>query len=167
MKLLSLWEPWATLMALGAKRIETRSWSTSYRGWLAIQASKGGLSREDLRMQCLDPVFYKALGFETQVQPLNWREAFPFGKIVAVVYLRACSRTQWLREPAGAEVIGADLMTEQEQEFGDYSDGRYGWVTDSLFRLPEPLPFKAKQGLADVPADVVEQIRGQWKGAPR
>lgn len=28
MKLLSLWEPWATLMAIGAKRIETRSWQT-------------------------------------------------------------------------------------------------------------------------------------------
>ena len=37
-KLISLWEPWATLMAIGAKRIETRSWRTPYRGWLAIQA---------------------------------------------------------------------------------------------------------------------------------
>lgn len=40
MKLISLWEPWASLMAIGAKKIETRSWATSYRGWLAIHAAK-------------------------------------------------------------------------------------------------------------------------------
>lgn len=41
MKALSLTQPWATLVAIGAKKIETRSWSTSYRGPVAIHASKG------------------------------------------------------------------------------------------------------------------------------
>ncbi len=45
MKALTVMQPWATLVALGAKRIETRSWSTSYRGPLAIHAS-GRISRE-------------------------------------------------------------------------------------------------------------------------
>lgn len=40
MKTLSLLQPWATLVAIRAKRIETCSWSTSYRGPLAIHASK-------------------------------------------------------------------------------------------------------------------------------
>lgn len=40
MKALTLWQPWATLVALGVKTIETRSWSTSYRGPLAIHAAK-------------------------------------------------------------------------------------------------------------------------------
>lgn len=40
MKALSLTQPWASLVAIGAKRIETRSWSTSYRGLVAIHASK-------------------------------------------------------------------------------------------------------------------------------
>lgn len=38
-KTLSLWQPWASLVALGVKTIETRSWSTEYRGPLAIHAS--------------------------------------------------------------------------------------------------------------------------------
>lgn len=42
MKALTLHQPWASLVALGVKRIETRSWSTSYRGALAIHA---GLKR--------------------------------------------------------------------------------------------------------------------------
>src|SRR5258708_5270609 len=39
-KALTLWQPWASLIAVGAKTIETRSWSTSYRGPLAIHAAK-------------------------------------------------------------------------------------------------------------------------------
>lgn len=39
MKALTLHQPWASLIAIGAKRIETRSWATSYRGPLAIHAA--------------------------------------------------------------------------------------------------------------------------------
>lgn len=40
MKVLSIIEPWASLIANGKKSIETRSWKTSYRGELYIHASK-------------------------------------------------------------------------------------------------------------------------------
>jgi activating signal cointegrator 1 len=36
---LTLWQPWASLVALGVKTIETRSWSTKYRGPIAIHAA--------------------------------------------------------------------------------------------------------------------------------
>lgn len=39
MKVLTLHQPWASLVALGVKTIETRSWSTAYRGPLAIHAA--------------------------------------------------------------------------------------------------------------------------------
>jgi activating signal cointegrator 1 len=39
MKALTLHQPYATLIALGIKTIETRSWRTKYRGPLAIHAS--------------------------------------------------------------------------------------------------------------------------------
>ena len=32
MKAPSLWQPWASAIAVGAKRVETRSWPTNYRG---------------------------------------------------------------------------------------------------------------------------------------
>lgn len=40
MKALSLQQPWANLIADGFKTIETRKWTTSYRGPLLILASK-------------------------------------------------------------------------------------------------------------------------------
>ncbi len=41
MKALTLTQPWAHLVAVGAKRVETRSWPTPYRGPLAIHAAQG------------------------------------------------------------------------------------------------------------------------------
>ena len=40
MKALTVRQPWASLIAAGVKTIETRSWSTKYRGPLAIHAGK-------------------------------------------------------------------------------------------------------------------------------
>lgn len=40
MKALTLHQPWASLIAAGVKTIETRSWSTRYRGPLAVHAGK-------------------------------------------------------------------------------------------------------------------------------
>lgn len=40
MKCLSTIDPFATLIAIQEKKIETRSWKTNYRGKIAIHASK-------------------------------------------------------------------------------------------------------------------------------
>lgn len=47
MKVLSIIEPWATLIKEGKKVIETRSWKTSYRGELYIHASNKKIKRSD------------------------------------------------------------------------------------------------------------------------
>lgn len=39
MKALSLWQPWASLIADGRKKIETRHWVLNYRGPLVIHAA--------------------------------------------------------------------------------------------------------------------------------
>jgi hypothetical protein len=41
MKILSIRQPWATLIVRGIKDIENRSWATRYRGPLLIHASQG------------------------------------------------------------------------------------------------------------------------------
>lgn len=155
MKLISLWEPWATLMAIGAKRIETRSWRTPYRGWLAIQASKGGLSKRNLADCLEEPAFKLALAGET-LSP---------SCIVAVVRMVDCCPMEDRGCLPGVFRDYPELDTPQEREFGDFHEGRWGWVTEDLFRLPTPIPFRAKQGLCDVPAEIVFELRRQWKQA--
>jgi len=60
MKAISLWEPWATAIAIGAKKIETRSWATSYRGPLAIHAAKLASHAPGIYAPLLRPVFAAA-----------------------------------------------------------------------------------------------------------
>lgn len=168
MKLLSLWEPWATLMAVGAKKIETRSWGTHYRGWLAIQAAKCWNAEcqrwvcEDVFVNALEP-HYKTGHADDGEWLGEMKRLLPRGHIVAVVKLIECCPTEArICVPCVFDEY-REMDTPQERAFGDYSAGRYGWVTGELFRLPEPIPFKAKQGLCDVPIDVVSEIQRQHK----
>lgn len=152
----SLTQPWATLVALGAKKIETRSWSTSYRGEILIHAAKG-FPREVQEM-CADEPFLavlKAAGFT------NTKE-LPRGVIVAVARLVAVKRTEEIR----------CVASEQEQAFGDYSPNRYGWLLADVRALKTPVPAAhvdrdgstkpgGALGLWSVPQVLIDLIAGQ------
>ena len=157
MKILSLWQPWASLWVGGAKTIETRSWGTSYRGPIAVHASKKWnidlqhLARTELFRSAL-----LALGFEGTGQ-------LPLGAILGTVELTDC-----LRMIAGdgsprrlsLALDGDPRLTPQERAFGNYAPGRYAWVTGpSRFILAEPLPFRGAQGLRDLDEDTVRSVR--------
>lgn len=155
MKLISMWEPWATLMAIGAKRIETRSWATGYRGWLAIHASKGGLSKRMLT-ECMEEDAFRMALMGERLSP---------GCIVAVVRLVDCCPTDERQYLLGVFAEYPELDTEQERYFGNFDEGRWCWVTEDLFRLPEPIPFRAGQGLRAVPPEIETALREQWRSS--
>lgn len=158
MKALSLTQPWATLVAIGQKSIETRSWSTAYRGVLAIHAAKG-FPRYCLEL-CTEEPFRDVL----RSHRLLIRE-MPLGAIVAVARLTAVERTESIRLFGYAGIP----MLPHEMEFGDYSDHRFGWVLADVRRLPVPVPCKGALGLWDVPAEIYEAIAPQLhlvKAAP-
>lgn len=128
MKAITLTQPWATLVALHLKRIETRSWKTSYRGPLAIHAAKGfnKFAREFSRI----PPVSLLLGSDY---------AYPLGMVVAVTTLIDCIRVENL-EPAN--------FSGQERNFGDYSHGRYGWILGRVDAI-DPVPAKGALSLWD------------------
>lgn len=132
MKAISLWQPWASAIALGLKRIETRSWSTSYRGPLAIHAAK--------RWQSDQREFAAA---EAALDRLPNR--LPLGAIVATAELVDVKRSEELETEVSAV----------ERLYGDYSPGRFGWVLDNIKPLDEPVPFKGSQGFFFVPDSLV------------
>ena len=53
MKVLSLMEPWGSLIKEKVKYVETRSWKTSYRGELYIHTSLKKIPKKDERIQNL------------------------------------------------------------------------------------------------------------------
>ena len=137
MKVLSLTQPWATLVAIGAKTIETRSWATRYRGPLAIHAAKGlGSIGGPLGLMalCRTEPFHCCLvaaGYTGTSQ-------LPFGAIVAVCTLDDCF--QFTSESTAN-------LSAQELAFGDYTPGRYGFRLSNIRQLDAPIPARGSLGL--------------------
>ena len=72
MKVLTIKQPWATLIMQGDKRFEFRSWQTKYRGELLIHAGKGIDKDAMIRLKKYLP------------------EKLPLGKILGKVKLVDC-----------------------------------------------------------------------------
>jgi hypothetical protein len=155
MRGLSLYQPWATLVAIGAKAIETRSWPTNRRGWVAIHATRS--FPDDAAAQC----FFEPLSSVLKAASIRVPADLPRGAILAVANLHRCGRIVH-RSDGQIIVDGHDLPTTgNELAFGDYTPGRFGWVLTNVQPLREPIPCRGYQGLWPVPADVVAQIARQ------
>ncbi len=140
MKALSLTQPWASLVAKGAKKIETRSWATSYRGPLAIHASKSFPTWA--REMVYDKDFILALFgcFEG-----SWKR-LPTGAVLAICELVDVIRIDEAIWFPACKGIGTKRqyweLSKQERAFGDYSIGRHAWLLANIVPLPEPIPAK-------------------------
>lgn len=157
MKVLTLTQPWATLVAIGAKRIETRSWSTSYRGPLAIHAAAGLRSVggwPGLWRLCSEPPFYQVLKDHfTAVEldkPRIQASELPTGAIVAVCELVAIVPTELINRAHGWYAPGNQnhfALTDQKRAFGNYALGRFAWLLADVRPLPVPIACKGALGL--------------------
>lgn len=149
MKALSLIQPWATLIAIGAKRIETRSWSTEYRGPIAIHASKwmtpsGKYVSADVE-DYLAWSYREPFATQLTMAGIERIKDLPSGAIVATARLVDVVRTETIRHGLG----------ELEREFGDYRPGRFAWRLADVRRLGTPVPYRGFPGLWELPDDAL------------
>lgn len=161
MKAISLWQPWASAIAVGAKRVETRSWGTSYRGPLAIHAAKRCVKDELIHIHsCWNWCgALRPLGVQMGDRRWLW-DLMPFGAVVAVAELADCrpsgtftvSEIETPRRPDGEQ---SALYDWTERQMGDFGPGRFGWVLKNIRALPEPIPFRGAQGFFDVPDELL------------
>lgn len=140
MRCISLWQPWASLIAVGAKKIETRSWATSYRGPLLIHASKN--RNRDALYLCSEQPFCAEL-LRGGIRSMS---DLPFGAIVCRCELVDCVNTD--------DMNALDYLMAIERSFGDFSHGRFAWKLDNIVQL-KPIPYTGRQGLFEVPDVIV------------
>lgn len=170
MKAITLTPPWGTLVAIGAKRIETRAWSTSYRGPIAIHQAKGlnGLRRPDDERRIGNPTLEERLAllcdaapFRTDlIQHLSGYTAaerardLPRGSIVAVAHLAIVL-------PTSDFTFMQPVAAPHEQAYGDYSKGRFAWILERVNPLygGDGIECSGGRGLWDVPSHVLDEIK--------
>ena len=138
MKALSVRQPWASLIVLGLKDIENRSWATRQRGTVLVHASKGMTRNE-------------------------WEDAIDF----AVEAIRAdprnagATKTKTLRElgfefdalPRGGIVGQVEITDCVTASPSPWFMGEHGFVLAN----PKPLPFrpfKGALGFFNIPEDL-------------
>jgi hypothetical protein len=146
MKALTLWQPWASLIAIGAKRVETRCWTTKYRGELAIH------SAGNMPPNWLGASRHQA-GFRDELaEVLNSRRdrddrngfrvddavrKLPFGKVLCIVRLQEIIPTALVR----------DEVSQRDRIFGNYEEGRYAWFLELKEVFDLPIPAKGSRML--------------------
>lgn len=149
MKALTLWQPWASLVALEQKRIETRGWATRYRGELAIH-SAARLPPKWLGASRHQPEFRDALAdiFNCR-RDCDGRSGYhvddailelPYGKVLCTVRLSDIVET-------GGMDTEPSIIGERERLFGNYEPGRYAWYLDMIGMFVPPIPAKGNRML--------------------
>ena len=123
MKVLSIKEPFATLIKDEVKIYETRSWKTNYRGEIYIHASLS-LSKSE-RVESANKYL------KSEIKP---------GFILCKCELVDCI-------PMTDEFIKYINKETSEYDYGLYSEGRYAWKLKVLEVLDEPIPAKGKLGI--------------------
>ncbi|WP_379127974.1 ASCH domain-containing protein [Paenibacillus sp. sgz500958] len=143
MRCLTIRQPWATLVALGEKEFETRSWKTGYRGELAIHAGK-----TIDKAACLEEPFRSVLARHGYTA-----DNLPTGSIIAAGNLTECYEAAQLAEREGG-------ISDNEVVFGDFSEGRYAWKLESMTPLVHPIPAKGRLGFWEYPVlkEVAEEF---------
>ena len=143
MKALTLHQPWASLVALGVKTIETRSWKTDYRGPLAIHA---GLAWPKANRQFAAGDYVKDALDLYHIDAADPMLAWPRGVVLGTVDLLDVVSTDW-------DYLYEWLRTRPvvELALGDFTVGRFMWVTEPTRRrrLARPVYAMGERGLWD------------------
>lgn len=137
MKAITIKQPWATLIALGEKKFETRSWQTKYRGQIAIHAGKS------IDKEACDDYLIKSTLAEHGIK--SYKE-LPTGVVLATAKLIDCYKVE--ATVGYVSVLSKERTVEGlEVAFGDYTEGRYAWELGNLQVLAKPVAAKGKLSL--------------------
>lgn len=122
MKVLTISQPWASLIMTGLKQYEFRSWKTNYRGKILIHAGLG----EDKK--------------DTERLNKYIKEPLPKGKIIGAATITDCIKVD--------ESFKSKRMKENSVVYATspYTEA-YAWKLEDVELLDSPIEVKGKLGL--------------------
>lgn len=124
MKVITLKQPWATLVAEGLKKYEFRSWKFNYRGEILIHAGKG-VDKEAIK----------------KFEHLNLN--YPQSKIIAKVKILDCIELN--------DEINIQIIEENELVYGHkYDRTGYAWKLEVVEKIEDDKVISGKQGIWNI-----------------
>ena len=123
LKVLTLRQPWATLVAEGIKKYEFRSWKTNYRGKVLIHAG-AGVDKKDMER-------FKELNLE-----------FPSRRILAEVEIEDCLELD--------DDLNKKIINENNIAYGSKYRTGYAWKLKNVKKLDINKEINGKLGLWNI-----------------
>lgn len=153
-KCFALWQPWASLVIHGFKKIETRPGYNGHRGITGIHATldNSQFKKQNEEIFYSDP-FYKLLS------SVGYKrfEDLPRGGVLGTVQV-----TEWrkivVRDPIHPKVEMNAPIDHQEKSFGNYTAGRFGITMIDPHKFEKIFPASGKQNLLfdiDIPKELL------------
>ena len=140
MKAISLWQPYASLIAAGVKTIETRGWAPP-RGLvgerIAIHAAKA-IETSDVRGRERHRLIAAAL------DDPEWDKNVPRGAVVCTAVLDHTARVTGPEHDG--QVTAAGTRWVRTDEWGDFGPGRWLWFLRDVEPMDPPVPARGHQG---------------------
>ncbi len=167
MKVISLHQPNALLVAYGYQTIVTKAIDAGHRGWVAIHATSDWHAPAKAMLEVW-PVPDILERIDSERQDKGWemyfpnpidRETFdkmPMGAIVGIAWLAKTERTngiteRWNRKELLWKLDEPDYndVPAWEPSFSDFTNGRRAWWLCSPIPLRKPVPVRGMVGLWD------------------
>ena len=149
MKALTLYQPWASLIAAGIKTTETRDWAP-YQDLIgrriAIHAGRQVIANP----RYLDPAVWDAAA---TLFGQRWDLAIPKGAIVATAVVAHAYRIKQGQE--------TNSRQGRKDPYGNYQPGRWVWVLEDIEQLEPPVPARGSLGLWEWHQHEEDQAQGQ------
>jgi activating signal cointegrator 1 len=136
MKAISIQQPWATLIAHGVKKFETRGWriKDSMLGErIAIHAGKSTAGIKQFKNYSDGLMRAATAGLQL--------DDLPLGAVIAT------ARIAYVMQTDGAH---AEIISGQEKVIGDWSANRYAWRFTEVVQV-KPYPCRGKLSIFDIP----------------
>jgi hypothetical protein len=174
-RVLTVWQPWASLLVHKIKKLETRpgptSWTAEKGVYLIHAASKW--SKEQFEL-CFEKPFSDYLmniadeygvEYNCGTGKIEKYIDLPLGQIIGSVEVVECGKILQTDSVIECSEEGFKpyrkildyteinflsykkfIVTDPEYSFGDYREGRYAWLCQNQRLLKNPIPYKGGQG---------------------
>lgn len=145
MKVITVQQPYATLLVAGLKEYETRSWSTKHRGTIAIHAGKNPKTLHQVLKHLrertpehrseLSCAVLSAIQDKPELFAGDLEQYFPCGFVLGTVDL--------------VDIVPSypPNLTNREHALGEHGAGRVAWKMTNPVRYATPFPASGKLGI--------------------
>ena len=123
MKVLTLKQPWATLVSEGIKEYEFRSWKTNYRGKVLIHAG-AGIDKKEME----------------RFKDLNLK--YPSKRIIAEVEIEDCLELD--------DKLNQKIISENNIAYGSKIRTGYAWKLKNVKKIKSNREINGKLGLWNI-----------------